>query len=105
MTYVKPEDNSKLDPLDLFLSSTIPQYPFKVEVYLDGFPDHCKKNYIEMLGLKHKKGNINDITYRSVTIMGEITNMRGHYLVVGQNGKVISGLHSDLFWVVTDSFE
>lgn len=25
--------------------------------------------------------------------------MRGHYVVVGKNGQIVSGLHSDIFYI------
>lgn len=100
MSYIKPSDNPNLIPLSDVKNIT---YPINVQVYIDGYDNHEKSNYINMLGLKHNKRNINDIRFRTFTILGEISNMLGHYVVVNADGKIISGLHSDLFYVEKDS--
>ena len=38
------------------------------------------------------------------TILSEIGNMPEHYVVVG-NGKIVSGLHGDLFYIDTEELK
>jgi len=52
-----------------------------------------KKNYMGMLGFE-KESNV-----MFCTILSEIGNMLGHYVVVGNHGKMVCGLHGDIFYV------
>lgn len=63
----------------------------------DGPYKKYKDYYFDLLGYDQKS----DAIY-SATILSEIGNMPGHYMVVGGNGKVICGLHGDLFHVDLD---
>jgi len=40
-----------------------------------------------------------NIFQKRVTILSEIANMGGHYVVVSSMGKIVSGLHIDIFYV------
>jgi len=65
----------------------------------NGFYKGYKKYYYDKLGYSL------DATLCLATIISEIGNMPGHYVVVGPNGKLISGLHGDLFQVDTEELE
>lgn len=39
---------------------------------------------------------------KPVTLLGELINQPGHFAAVGKNGKVVSGVHSDIFEVEID---
>ena len=39
------------------------------------------------------------------TIIAEIGNMPEHYVVVGAKGKIVSGLHGDMFYIDTEELE
>lgn len=52
-----------------------------------------KDYYYNILGYNQ------DDEFHIATIITEIGNMPGHFVVVGGNGKTISGLHGDLFHV------
>ena len=56
-----------------------------------------KDYYYDLLGFKFDE-RINPAFYLA-TILCEIGNMPGHYVVLGGGGKVVSGLHGDLFHV------
>lgn len=40
--------------------------------------------------------------HKPVTLLGEIVNQPGHVVAVGKNGKVVSGVHTDIFDVEID---
>lgn len=61
-----------------------------------------KDYYYDLLGYSQDPQNK---APRIATILSEIGNMPEHYVVVGQNGKVISGLHGDLFHIDVDELE
>ena len=65
----------------------------------DGPYKGYKDYYFDLLGYSQDSRNK---APRIATVLSEIGNMPGHYVVVGQNGKVISGLHGDLFHVDLD---
>ena len=37
--------------------------------------------------------------WKFCTILSEIKNMPGHYVVVGSGNKIVSGLHGDIFYI------
>jgi len=59
----------------------------------DGPYKDYKDYYFDILGYEE------DVGFHLATIIAEIGNMPGHFVVVGGNGKTISGLHGDLFHV------
>lgn len=61
-----------------------------------------KDYYYELLGYKYDE-RINPAFYLA-TILSEIGNMPGHYVVLG-SGKIASGLHGDLFHVDVEELE
>lgn len=69
----------------------------------DGPYKGYKKYYFDLLGYSMHP-NMTDVL-KPATILSEIGNMPGHYVVVGQNNKVITGLHGDLFYVDTEELE
>lgn len=61
-----------------------------MQIHVDGpYADHVSY-YEDLLGVKN-------FDHFGVLCLGEITNMPGHYVIVGKNGKVVYGLHSDIF--------
>jgi len=67
----------------------------------DGPYKGYKEYYYDILGY-----DINSASNLFIaTILSEIGNMPGHYVVVGANGKTITGLHGDLFQVDTEELE
>jgi len=71
--------------------------PFRVILDVEDFYKHGEDNhadnYLRMLGFKRED------KYKFCTILGELANMQGHYVVVGNNGCIVSGLHGDIFYV------
>lgn len=55
----------------------------------DGYEDH----YTDLLGIEQGM---------TLLCLGEISNMKGHYAVVTRNGRIVFGLHPDLFRLPTD---
>ena len=62
----------------------------------DGPYKDYKDYYFDILG--YEEG----ASFYCATIISEIGNMPGHYVVVGGNGKTVCGLHGDLFHVDLD---
>lgn len=59
-----------------------------------------KDYYYDILGYEQQ-----GYDFYIATIIAEIGNMPGHYVVVGGNGKTVSGLHGDLFYVDIEDLE
>lgn len=55
-------------------------------------PQH-QKHYYAMLGFTGKE------KWKFCTILSEIANMPGHYVVVGKNNQIAAGLHGDIFYI------
>lgn len=55
-----------------------------------------KDYYYDILG--YDQGEDEDELHVA-TILSEIGNMPGHYVVVGARGKTVSGLHGDMFYI------
>lgn len=64
----------------------------------DGPYKDYKEYYYDLLGYSL------DAELCLATVLSEIGNMPGHYVVVG-NGKIACGLHGDLFYVDTEELE
>lgn len=73
--------------------------PVSVICYADNYDKHDRDNYYAMLGFSFKTRT------KICTILSEIGNMRNHYVVVGNGGTIVCGLHSDIFYIDPDSFE
>jgi hypothetical protein len=65
----------------------------QVILNVDDFEPHHQKNYLTSLGFTGKE------KYKFCTILSEIHNMPGHYVVVGKHNQVVCGLHSDIFYI------
>jgi len=52
--------------------------------------------YYDILGFTQGEG---PDELHIATILSEIGNMPGHYVVVGAKGQIVSGLHGDMFYV------
>ena len=59
-----------------------------------------KDSYYDQLGYKNDP-RMKDIPL-TATILSEIGNMPGHYVVAAGAGKIICGLHGDFFYVDED---
>lgn len=74
--------------------------PFRVILDVEDFYKHNEghhaDNYLNMLGFK--RGD----KYKFCMILGELANMKGHYVVVGKTGQIVSGLHGDIFYLDED---
>lgn len=68
-----------------------------VSVFVDvsDYEKQYADNYLRLLGYDPDK----KWAYTSATLLSEISNMRGHYVVVGAGGVVVPGLHGDIFYV------
>lgn len=66
----------------------------------DGPYKDYKDYYYDILGYEQEGHD-----YYIATVITEIGNMPGHYVVVGGNGKTVSGLHGDLFHIDLDELE
>ena len=75
-----------------------------VSDFVSANESHHADNYLRMLGFVDTNNKPKATNYMFCTILGELFNMPGHYVVVGNN-KVISGLHSDIFYIERDEFE
>jgi hypothetical protein len=66
-----------------------------VQVLLDvsDFESHYQKSYLAMLGFTGKE------RYKFCTILSEIANMPGHYVVIGKQNQIAAGIHSDIFYL------
>lgn len=66
-----------------------------VSVFLnvDDLEPRMQRNYYAMLGFNGNE------TWKTCTILSEITNMLGHYVVVGKNNQIVCGLHGDIFYI------
>jgi len=66
-----------------------------VRVLLDvsDFESHHQKNYLTMLGFTGRE------KLKFCTILSEIANMPGHYVVIGKQNQIVSGLHGDIFYI------
>jgi len=53
---------------------------------------HHADNYLRMLGFTGKE------KYKFCTILSEIANMPGHYVVIGKQNQIAAGLHGDIFY-------
>lgn len=69
-----------------------------VEDFYENHEEHHANNYLRMLGFER------DSKHKSCTILGELANMPNHYVVVGNNGTIVSGLHGDIFYVRDDDY-
>ncbi len=71
------------------------QFVFDDDGPYKGYKDY----YFDILGYdKNQELHI-------ATIIAEIGNMPGHYVVVGNQGKTVCGLHGDLFHVDTEDLD
>lgn len=72
-----------------------------VSVYLnvDDFEAQYQKNYLSMLGFTGRE------KYKICTILSEIINMPGHYVVIGRDNTMVCGLHGDIFYVEDEDDE
>lgn len=68
----------------------------------DGPYKDYKDYYYDILGYDQGEGE-NEL--HCATIIAEIGNMPGHYVVVGGRGKTVCGLHGDLFHVDTEDLD
>ena len=74
-------------------------FSLSVRVMIDReYEDRHRKNYLKMLGYDK------ELNYMTATILSEIGNMPGHYVVVGNQGSIVTGLHGDIFFVDPASF-
>lgn len=66
-----------------------------VSVYVnaDDFEPQHRNHYYKILGFS------GDEKYKVCTILSEVVNMPGHYVVVGKHGQIVCGLHDDIFYV------
>lgn len=66
-----------------------------VRVLLDvsDFESHFQKNYLAMLGFTGRE------KYKFCTILSELANMPGHYVVIGKQNQIAAGLHGDIFYI------
>lgn len=62
----------------------------------DDYDKHYRDNYYRMLGFSLKTKT------KSCTILSEIGNMPNHYVVVGAGGRIVDGLHGDIFYIDTE---
>lgn len=62
----------------------------------DDYDAHHRDNYYRMLGFSPKSKT------KICTILSELGNMPNHYVVVGAGGRMVCGLHSDIFYVDTE---
>jgi ribulose bisphosphate carboxylase small subunit len=60
---------------------------------VEDFEAQYQKNYLAMLGFNGRE------KYKICTILSEIHNMPGHYVVIGKNNQIVSGLHGDIFYI------
>lgn len=71
-----------------------------VEINLEGFEKYYRDCYLRQLGydpeLKRKYTP-------TATVLQEIGNMPGHYVVIGHN-EIVCGLHGDIFYVDPEDF-
>jgi hypothetical protein len=66
----------------------------------DDYDAHYRDNYYRMLGFSVKTKT------KTCTILSEVANMPNHYVVVGAGGRMVCGLHSDIFYIdVEDDVE
>ena len=72
-----------------------------VSVFLnvDDYEPRDQRNYLTMLGFTGKE------KWKSCTILSEIVNMPGHYVVVGRNNQIVCGLHGDIFYIEDEANE
>ena len=61
-----------------------------------------KDYYYDVLGFSQGEGP-NDL--HIAVILSEIGNQPHHYIVIGAAGKIVAGLHGDLFYVDTDDLD
>ena len=59
----------------------------------DDYDKHHRDNYYRMLGFSLKTKT------KTCTILSELANMPNHYVVVGAGGRMVCGLHSDIFFI------
>jgi len=64
-----------------------------VFLYVEDYEEQYQRNYLAMLGFNGKE------KWKICTILSEIKNMPGHYVVVGKNNQIVSGLHGDIFYI------
>ena len=67
-------------------------------LYMLDVPENCKEDEAE-----YKKTLGIDKHNNSVLCLGEITNMRGHYIFVSTHGKIVWGYHGNMFRLPTDN--
>lgn len=79
--------------------------PVNVILDVSDFEKNHANNYLHMLGFVDKNGRPTAGDYMVCTILGEIFNMKGHYVVVGNHGEIVSGLHSDIFYIEKEDYE
>ena len=65
----------------------------QVILNVDDFDAQYQKNYYAMLGFTGRE------KMKFCTILSEIANMPGHYVVIGRNNQIVSGLHGDIFYI------
>lgn len=66
-----------------------------VEDFYKRGENHHARHYLTLLGFEQEDRD----KLKWCTILSEITNMPGHYVVVGKNNQIVCGLHSDIFYV------
>lgn len=71
-------------------------YALSVIMNVDDFEKFHQKNYKNMLGFGEDYKNT-----MHCTILSEIGNMQGHYVVLGRN-EIVPGLHGDIFYIDPD---
>lgn len=71
----------------------------QVIVNADDYEAHFRDNYYRMLGFTGKE------KFKFCTILSEIANMPGHYVVIGNNSQIVPGLHSDIFYIDYEDIE
>lgn len=59
--------------------------------------------YYDILGYTIPKEGDNEL--HIATVLSEIGNMPGHFVVVGAHHKVVTGLHGDMFYVDLEEME
>lgn len=81
-----------LIPFDESVYSKDVSYGRAVQVYFESSEDD--EHICELLGFSPK-----DRYLKPCVILSEIINMPGHYVVLGKNDKLVSGIHGNVFYV------
>jgi hypothetical protein len=70
----------------------------------DSYEKQYAVNYHTQLGWTQDV-KIHPDVIKFCTILSEIKNMPGHYVVAGRHGQIVAGLHGDIFMVDKDEFD